>query len=334
MIKKINSKTLIIAMFIFASCAKTAGSENNNGDNDWPAQDTLPAVDGQVSFNLAANEDFVNVMGVSTPRMPKFPALQAKKNFLRGYVVDLNGKPLKGAIIGVRSTQDGGWYSGVSGETNEKGYYEFKMPNGAASFYVAGYTIDYGQGRAPVSLYPADGRLESFASANGSVGNFVLMPYGIADRDKAGQKPRDEANYFGGSLYFSYIVDDPSDIYTDPGQLPANAEILITLTPDGETLYGETRTFIINKRTALNNFSVLNIPVGRYTISAKMKDGRQLKLRATGTYATAYPFFGLKPAEAMGSAKVMFTPLFNSSQSTVVPGLGNWRMVQIKLELP
>jgi hypothetical protein len=325
---------LLLAGLLLTSCSKSADSPEEKEQTSWGSQPALPVVNGEVTFNLSPTDVHINVMGNTLPRMPVFPALKVQPKKLRGFVADLSGKPLKGAYIGVRATIDGGLYSGASAETDQNGYYEISLPSGAIHFYAAGYTINYGGGRAVVGLYAADGKADAFAYQNGQVENFVLLSYGIANAAQAGQMPRDEASYFGGALYLSYAVHDPNDIYTTPGELPENGEIEIKLIPDGETLYGENKTFIIHKKTGNTNFSVTNIPVGRYTISAKLKDGRQLRIRAVGAQANNFPDFGLLPREALGSAKVMFTPLFRSQQTTVLPHTGNWRNVELKFELP
>lgn len=330
---------LCLAILTLTSCSKPA---KNSGDDPggketitWGPQPALPVVHGEVTFNLSATDDHVNVMGNTIQRMPVFPTIKAQPKKLRGFVADMNGKPLKGAYIGIRATIDGGLYSGASAETDEKGYYEISLPAGAIHFYAAGYNINYGNTVTTIGLYAADGKADDFAYQNGAVENFVLLAYGVASAQQAQQMPRDEANYFGGALYVSYSVIDPSDILHGPDELPGNAEIAITLVPDGATLYGDDRTFKINKKVKAGkaNFSITNIPVGSYKITAKLKDGTELRLKATGPNANLFPSLGLQPREAVSTAKVLFTPLFHSQPSTVLPHTGNWRNVEIKLEM-
>jgi hypothetical protein len=234
-------------------------------------------------FNLAASDDYVNVMGSQAPKMPAFPALPKKPGKARGYVKDLQGKPLEGAYIGVRASAVGGFYSGAQTETNAEGYYEIDVPLGATEFYAAGYTIDYGEGRAAMSLYPADGKAGSFASANGTVENFVLVYHGLGDRNAISEKPWDSANYYGGSIRVSYDISS-GDMWARAGSLPAGSEIEITLTPEGELLDGTPgKTFVVRRKTGgINNFNINNIPVGRYKVSARLTNGKTLKMRKTG----------------------------------------------------
>jgi hypothetical protein len=302
----------------------------------WGKQPALPAVAGEDAFALAAADGHVNVMKNFMPRMPSFPKLKLTPGKMTGFVADLSGKPLKGAFVGVRSTVVGGSYSSADDETDENGFYEILVPYGAAEVWAAGYSIDYGSGKAAIGLYPEDGDMESFQSDKGLVKNFVLLSYGLADEDERAEKPWSSAGYFGGALYLSYNMGDPGDIWASVGSLPYNSEIEIKLTPKGEMLYGETKTFTITKNVGDASFgscTINNLPVGLYTMSAKMKDGRPLKLRQIGPYVSSYPHHGLKPKEAVGSVEVWFTPM-GVKASFGTPNYGSWRPVDIKVELP
>ncbi|RAJ94344.1 hypothetical protein LX87_04230 [Larkinella arboricola] len=329
-----NSKLCFIAALLLVGCSKDPSDIGGDQTANWGEQPALPTVTGEATFTLKAADDYVSVMGNTTPRMPNFPALKPKKGVVRGYVADLSGKPLQGAYIGVRSTATGGLYSGASGETDANGYYEITIPWGAAEFYAAGYTIDYGAGRAIMSLASTDGKTGSFPSADGLVKNFVLLSYGVYNKEVYGQKPRDQSNYAGGSFYITYNVGDPSEYYTPPNYLPEGTEIQITLTPDEPGLYGENKTFVINKTVSLQNYNILimNVPVGRYTLSAKVKDGKPLQLEAVGRYAGTSPHYGLKPARAVGSAKLLFTPDTRTELAMVLPNYSNWGTLQIKAD--
>ncbi|GHB75411.1 hypothetical protein [Persicitalea jodogahamensis] len=321
---------LCLAALMLLGC-KDPDTVGGGQTSEWGEQPALPVVQGEATFSLGAEEDYVSVMGNTMPRMPNFPTLQPKKGIARGYVTDLSGKPLEGAHIGIRSTATGGYYSGASDDTDANGYYEISIPWGAAEFYAAGYTIDYGQGRAAMSLYATDGKLGSFPSADGLVKNFVLLSYGVLNRDLISQRPKDPTNFAGGSLYITYNVIDASSVYNPPGYIPENAEIQVTLTPDGPGLFGEQKTFVINKKVSQYeyNFLIMNVPVGKYTIDARMKNGPALSMEAVGRYANAYPYFGLKPATATGTAKLLLTPETNSQASTTLPNRSNWGSLQI-----
>jgi hypothetical protein len=66
----------------------------------------------------------INLSGSETT----WATVAKKAGFLRGYVKDACGKPLQGAYIGVRATAVGGLYSGAHAETDEKGFYEIRIP--------------------------------------------------------------------------------------------------------------------------------------------------------------------------------------------------------------
>ncbi len=285
---------------------------------------------GAKSFSIPAKINYVNLMGDEMPVMPAFPKLAPTKGKLRGYVKDMAGKPLQGAYIGVRSTLVGGTYSGASAESDAKGYYEIVVPYGAAHFYAAGYTIDYGGSRAAVSLHPADGNANSFASGDGSVENFVLIPYGIADRDAYAEKPFFSSTYYGGSISCEYNLDT-GDMFSSEGSLPVNSEIVFTLT--GESLWtGEKRSFVV-KRKVSNDFSqfmIGNIPIGSYRISAKLSDGRRLKI-SEPRYKNL-PAFGLGEQNSDGSFNMLLMP---SDVKALYgkPNYGKWDAVGLKVKL-
>ncbi|QHT66975.1 carboxypeptidase regulatory-like domain-containing protein [Rhodocytophaga rosea] len=327
------TRVLLMAALLFYSCKteSTTANPDNPEDPAWGSQPPLPVVNGEATFHLSGNEFYVNVMGNAEPRSPNFPALPIKKGVLRGYVADLSGKPLKGAYIGVRVTVIGGSYSGASAETNEKGYYEIDLPIGAVQYYATGYTIDYGQGRAVVGLCPADDNTSGFASETGSVENFILQSYGIGNKDNATQHPGHSTTYYGGAINLDYQVDWDNN---RPNYLPPDGEIELLLTPEEPGLYGENKSFRIFKKIGYSELNIVNIPVGTYSIQAKLTDGRALKMREVGTYAGYYPAFGLKPSEAVGTASILFTPVVQRTPQMVPAHSGNWEGTQIELELP
>jgi len=316
-----------------ASCGKSdndAGTDTN-GQAEWPAQTPLTPASGSASFNMAADLDHLNVMESAMPRLPAFPSAQRKELKLLGYVADLHGKPLEGAYIGLRSP--GTVYIAASAITNANGYYEVSIPLGGADIYAAGYTIDYGAGRAAMSLYPTDGRVALTDPGAGVVKNFVLLSYGLADANKRASEPWSSAGYFGGSLRFDYSIYDP--MWNTNG-MPAGAEVEIKLVPQANsTLYGETKSFTVVKKigNGNGNFVLNNIPVGTYDITMKLKDGREVHMEASGPYVSLYPHHGLMPREATGTAKVLFTPMAVEARSPNANS-GDWRPVTITLSMP
>ena len=314
-----------------------SGSNNQTNNStivDNSNDDSRPAnVNSAASvLKVEKNTTYVNVMGKEMPAMPMFSALAPKPGRVRGYVKDASGKPLAGATLGVRSTLLGGMYSGAQGVTDAKGYYEFVIPSGAAHFYNAGYAIEWGDGVAALGLHPADGKLESFASPDGAVENFVLLSYGITSRESLSENPRLASTYYGGSIYVGYYVVGESDNNAPSGSVVENSVVEITLTPEGKLFDGsEGKSFVVRKTAGFDTgFKINNIPLGRYKISAKLSNGKPLKMKLNRPTQTV---FGMTPTETTASASVLFFP--NAADAKMVsPNYGNWNAVEISVEAP
>lgn len=285
---------------------------------------------GTITVEADASTRVLNVMGRKMPNLPEMPKATLRPNFIRGYVYDTQGHPLKGALIGVRSSARGGYYSGASARTDAKGFYEIQAPWGAAHFYCAGYTADYGDLIAAFGLYPADGETEGFATANGAVKNWVLLPYGVADRAKAQDQPQYCGNYFGGTITLGYRTDSDSNT-----SLPANARMRITLTPTGPMLDGSKgRTIVCYKNTGhllLDNFYLTNIPIGPYKIKVQLEGGGAVRLKETGPNSREN--FGMTPKEATGEAELLLK-VYDADPNGAVAGQGHWKTLDITLERP
>jgi len=286
------------------------------------------ATDTPLIVTVDASKEQVNVMGRTNPKIPAMPNLAVKPNIVRGYVYDSHGKPLKGAVIGVRSSSAGGFYSGASAKTDAKGYYEVRAPWGAAHFYCAGYVMDYGDGIAALGLHPADGDTDSFATSTGVVKNWVLLPYGVADRAGVQENPHYSGNYYGGTVILNYNTD--SDNST---ALSAGSTIELTLTPQGSLIDGSpARTIVIRrpvKETLLGSLYINNIPITEYKVSAKIAEtGAELHMKETGMYSGQA--FGLDPKEATGEA-TMLLKAGDPKANMVTAAHGNWTEFQITL---
>lgn len=283
------------------------------------------------TIQVSPTQRTVNIMGNAMPTLPTFTRLAPRRGVVRGYVKDTQGHPLKGAVIGVRSSSAGGFYSGASAKSDAEGYYEVAVPWGAAEFYTASCTLDYGSGRAAFGLYPADGEVDGFASAPGLVKNWVLLPYGVADRDKASDDPKYSGNYFGGTFVVDYVVADPR--FSSNTDLPEGAEIELTLVPAGPLLDGSKgKVFTLRRRVqdGLPQFYINNVPVGQYRLSAWLiHNGKPstLKIRETGPYSQQP--FGLEPKEGEAVA-LTFRP--GSAATGKAPAShGNWAPLSIQL---
>lgn len=283
--------------------------------------------------NVDKNMDYINVMGKEMPEMPEFSQLSAKPGKVRGYVTDIDGNPLKGAQLGVRSTAIGGAYSGSQGETDASGYYEFEVPAGVAHFYNAGYAVDWGEdGLAAIGLHPADGKLDSFASTTGGVENFVLLPYGVTSRENMSQSPHLASTYYGGSVYLHYYTVGADDNNPMQGSITEGSVIEVTLTPEGEMFQGiSAPKFTIRKTVSFRGgFYINNLPLGRYKIEVKTEDGDPLQMELNKPQNTEY---GIKPAETTGAAVLTFAP-GDARANMVTPQYGGWSTVEINIERP
>ncbi|HLM02617.1 MAG TPA: hypothetical protein VK400_16305 [Pyrinomonadaceae bacterium] len=295
--------------------------------NDQPA--TMKNSGSAKVLSVERNATWVNVMGGEMPETPQFPALPNKPGFVRGYVKDTLGRAVAGARLGLKTARMYDAYLAASAETDAKGYYEIKIPMGGARFDYAGVTIEYGAGRAALGLHPADGRLnESYPATTGGVENFVLLPYGIADRDGASRQADYRANYYGGSMLLRYFIGGFS------GMLSPGDEIEITLTPEGNLIDGGAgQSFVIRKTvedSSLGEFIINNVPVGRYRIEVRQAGGKPLRLKQKTPTGSV---FGIQPAQANGSASLTFNPL-SADAKTAAASRGNWTDLEIIVERP
>lgn len=305
-------------------------AENNSGSNTKTVSNKSTSNNANAKVvSIDKNVTYTNLMGNEMPPMPIFPALKPKAGFVRGYVKDWTGKPLKGAAIGVRSSYLAGMYSGSQGKTDANGFYEFSVPKGSAHFYNAGYAIDWGEGLAALGLHPADGSLDSFVTTDGAVENFVLMPYGVTSLENLQENPRLASSYYGGSLYIGYSAFEKSDNYPQPYAIQEDSIIEITLTSEGEMFGGlPAQNFVIRKTAGFDTgFKINNIPLGRYQINAKA-NGKALKLKLNSPRGT---MFGMSPNETSGTASILFAPS-GAKAEMVSPQFGGWDSVDISIE--
>ncbi|MGN6418211.1 MAG: hypothetical protein ACTHMC_12005 [Pseudobacter sp.] len=281
----------------------------------------------QSSFTVDGSTGYVNVMGNQRKQLPSFPSLTKKKGWATGYVLDSYGKPVPDAVIGVRATGYGGYSSGSSAVTNEKGYYEVMIPWGAADFYAGAAVVEYEGAPASMSLFPADSNLRSFPGPEGIVKNWVLLPYGRCRPERVASQPHFSFNYLGAAISIEYSTFEKGDIFAIPGQLELNSEFEIRLIPEALFHAAEKRTFIIRKTAYSSSLQILNIPVGRYRIEAKkLPGGEALKLEST--FYNPRPEYGMKPTKATGSATVSFIPK-SADAGITTPYHGNWDDVRI-----
>lgn len=285
--------------------------------------DQLPASSRELS--VPGPQFYVNVMGRQRSTMPAFRNLPIRPDWLRGYVKDVYGRPLRGARIGVRSSLIGGSYSSASGDTDEQGYYEILLPVGTTEIWGTKYLQDYESGQAPVSLFPADSSLSSFTSTKGAVKNFVLVPYGQADPETVARGPYWPSSYMGGSIHLSYTLRTQS--LPLPGSFPVGSVILIRLTPLHLVHADEKISFTIRKVVESSELYINNIPLGRYKIELKLENGGNILMREN---INLKPQYGMQPKQATGSTQITFIP----GEPDVLAWYGNWGIVPILIEHP
>ncbi|RPD40878.1 hypothetical protein [Chitinophaga barathri] len=133
-----------VLICLISACSKGGdGPADPDTPNGVPTVIPLPAVAGENTFDLGPDADNVNLMGDLPGQVPVFPQLTKKTGKLIGYVTDLSGRPIEGAYIGVRSSAVGGLYSYSSGLSDNKGYYEMVVPQGAVHFWAGGVLVNY-----------------------------------------------------------------------------------------------------------------------------------------------------------------------------------------------
>ncbi len=249
-----------------------------------------------------------DVMDGKTPAPPAFPKLAPKPGRLRGYVKDAAGRPLEGAKILVTTSAVGGLGSGVTAESDAKGYYEAPLPVGISQVWCAGYGVTYHGVRLALALRPADGKLGHFEAKKGAVENFYLAPYGIANEASVSENPVYAGGYYGASFTVGYWVADP-DRPGITGGVPEGSTIEITLTPQGPLVDGSKgRTLVLRKKLEpyKSYFQVNDVPVGRYTIAARLiTDGGSEPLRLKDNSGRPGKG-GMTPKETEDSATIIF----------------------------
>ncbi|HEY8560445.1 MAG TPA: hypothetical protein VIL74_08715 [Pyrinomonadaceae bacterium] len=322
---------LILAMTEVFAGPNNAAVKNDRTVSNAATENQISTA-GVQTFNLSATDENVNVMGDQMPKMPSFPPLAKTRGKMKGYVKDLDGKPLRGAAIGLGSIRVG--YSRVVNQTvtDAKGYYEVDLPLNSPKFHFAAYALDYGAGRAAMALHPADGSLDDNAPIEGGVENFVLLPYGIADRALMAENSNYGRSFYGGSIELLINVGYPgADRSINKGTFMPGSEIEIRLTPLGALIDGSpAKAFAIRKRIGENTRNQLfinNIPVGKYSLAIS-SGGRPVGMKQRLPENSVY---GIQPVEANGEATILFYP-GSGDPTEIGAGSGGWNRVEIYLD--
>jgi hypothetical protein len=329
-----SNESLILAWTeMLPTNSSSVNSPKTNNQTSSNASRPTNTNDGSAKVvNVEKDAQWVNVMGNEMPRMPQFPALAPKPNKVRGYVKDWAGKPLAGATLGIRASYFAGQYSGAQGTTDANGYYEFVVPKGSAHFYNAGYQIEWGDGVAGVALHPADGKVDSFTTADGGVENFVLLPYGITSRENLQQSSHLPSTFYGGAIFLNWYSAEANNDSAPPFAVKEGAMLEVTLTPEGKMLDGSAgQTIVIRKTMSISGaFRIHNIPIGRYRINIKA-NGKPLKIKDSKQYVS--PMFGMTPGETIGGASILFVP-DGAKASMMGPQFGSWKWISLNISTP
>jgi len=208
--------------------------------------------------------------GLPAAPMPAFPKLAKKPGFVRGLVKDAAGRPISGAQIVAWSSAAGGFRSEAKGRTNAQGVYEIPLPVGIGQVVNADCRVSYNGKSMVMPLHPVDGEREHFDTRAGAVENFVLRTSGASGEGKG--------NYGGTVRILSY-------------EIPVGAVIEVSMKPAGALADGSRGKTLVfrfknTKPSPLSMETFLGgIPVGRYTLTAKVYDGEDsLPLRARNNF--------------------------------------------------
>ena len=174
-----------------------------------------------------------------------------------GAVIDGQGKPLPNVEIVVDNQLL--YDSNETGKTDDRGRYRIELPSFAATWHVsATHSVEYHGWTYAFSLHPNDD--SAFAGNTGGVRDFEWK--------LSGKRPDD-------GFYGAYVVG-----YTEPDDFDLQVrDVELTLVPDGPLADGSKGETVSGKFVSTpDGDAVQDIPLGRYTISAKL-EGVPLGLR-------------------------------------------------------
>lgn len=221
--------------------------------------------------------------------LPQLRPLAPSSRHVRGQVVDMQGQPLSRTDIYVRGTTLAGLNRSFQ-TSAENGRYDLEVPDGLYGVYASA-VVSYNGLTYRLPLHPTDGKgwrsIEN--SKNGIVKDFVWKLTGLRAEEA-------EQNY-GGT-----ILLDESPGASNP--LRRGALLEITLTPDGPLVDGNPGVTLTFQRTWGQGYPTLvDIPIGRYTATARVvgQSARPLRL-------TARPVFNAPFASPAPSAVFHFQP--------------------------
>ena len=283
------------------------------------------------SARTVANTD--DVMEGRTPPTPSFPHLSPRPGVLRGFVRDALGRPLAGAKVLARSSAFGGFGTGTVGTSDVKGYYEVPLAAGVARVWCAGAVATCDGIRLVLPLNPADNELEDFTVQKGAVENFVVRTWGKVSDSAAADRPEYAGSYYGGAFTLGYSTREADDANSPSDWLVLGSTIELVLTPQGPLLDGRPgEALTIRQKVGPRGwFQVNDVPLGRYTIQARLTalDGKVSPLRLRDNSLRSAPG-GLDPKQTDGAAILRFRSEGGEPQ-TIRPG-GNLERLRLLVE--
>lgn len=180
-----------------------------------------------------------------------------QKGFVVGKIVDSQGKPISGAKIYLDNTVF--YNSFIDGSTGDDGTYKIKVQQGVWKAY-ASFKKEYNGKTYSLQLYPD--KVDSFTD-EGAVRNFTWK--------LEGTHPSGDDYYYGGLI----------TVYTDYYFYEDFEDIELTFTPKGPMIDGSTGKTLTIKYGGhyWNDWAYIkDIPIGRYMITAKLKNNKPLKI--------------------------------------------------------
>lgn len=200
------------------------------------------------------------------------PASDLKAGYVVGKATDSAGRPLAG--VKLRFTGNGvyGGITRLETTTGADGRYELEVGTGPIELSQAYLPIIYEGRNFALPLDPTDGPAsqDAFDGAKGKVEDFVLKISGQID-------PRliESTNYYGGLVILSWT----SKLGADP--VPDGTSLTLTFQPVGPLVDGSTGQVVTRTVTypvpkadqdSVGNPAFKDVPIGKYTVTARMKD--------------------------------------------------------------
>lgn len=183
------------------------------------------------------------------------------QKYVMGKVTDRHGTPIEGARITVDNTLY--YNSAIPGTTDAGGNYKIAVPIGSWRVYANIDRTFNGNEFEELDLHPD--KENSFSGAEGTTVNFQWK--------LEGEKPAPMVGYYGGTVY----------LYPVESEIWDSENIEFTFTPVGNLIDGYPGTVLKRTGGAPNSpgySKIVDIPLGRYTISAKhVPTGKVMKLR-------------------------------------------------------